>query len=267
MRRVDTIPEMPMRWTKLLTPMLACAVALTAQAPRKTVAVVAAASMRDALNEAKGVFEKARADVKLQVTYGASGSLTAQIQQGAPVDVFLSADMAFPEKLVQAGLVTAEGVVPYARGMLVLWVRKDTGADPATQGMKALLNPAIKHVSIANPKLAPYGLAAETALKKAGLHETVLPKVVLAENINQAAQYLYTNAAEAGFIALSLMDNPALKANGWVWPVPQELFAPIIQGGVVLKRSQQQAESRQFLDFLARGEGFKVLQRYGFEKP
>ena len=85
-------------------------------------------------NEAKGVFVKARADVQLQVSYGASGSLTAQIQQGAPVDVFLSADMAFPEKLVQAGLVTAEGVVPYARGMLVLWVRKDTGADPATQG-------------------------------------------------------------------------------------------------------------------------------------
>jgi len=151
--------------------------------------------------------------------------------------------------------------------MLVLWVRKDLGADPAAQGMKVLLNPAVKRVSIANPKLAPYGLAAETALRKAGLHEAVLPKVVLAENINQAAQYLYTNAAEAGFIALSLMDNPALKANGYVWPVPQDLFAPIVQGGVVLKRSAVPAESRQFLDFLAKGDGFKVLQRFGFEKP
>lgn len=257
-----------MRWNKLLTPLLACVVTLTAQtAPRKTVAVAAAASMRAALDEAKGVFEKSHGDVQLQVSYGASGALTAQIQQGAPVDVFLSADLAFPEKLTQAGLVTSEGVVPYAKGALVLWVRKDTGADPTTQGMKALLNPAIKHISVANPKLAPYGQAAETALKKVGLHETVLPKVVLAENINQAAQYLYTNAAEAGFIALSLMDNPTLKANGWTWPVPQELFAPIIQGAVVLKRSQVPAEAKQFLAFLVGSEGFKILQRYGFEKP
>ena len=257
-----------MRWTKFLAPMLTFAVSLAAQpVPRKTVAVVAAASMRGALDEAKGAFEKAHADLQLQVSYGASGALTAQIQQGAPVDVFLSADLAFPEKLVQEGLVTREGVVPYAKGLLVLWVRKDTVADPGTLGMRALLNPAVKHVSLANPKLAPYGLAAETSLKKAGLYETVLPKVVLAENINQAAQYLYSNAAEAGFIALSSMDNPTLKENGWAWPVPKGLYAPIIQGAVLLKRSQQPEEARQFLAFLVSSEGFKILEHYGFEKP
>jgi len=257
-----------MRWSTLLAPLLAFAVSLAAQpAPRKIVAVVAAASMRSALDEAKVAFEKAHAEIQLQVSYGASGALTAQIQQGAPVDLFLSADLTFPEKLVQAGLATGEGVVPYAKGALVLWIRKDTGADPAKLGMKALLNPAIKHIALANPKLAPYGLAAESALWKAGLHGTVLPKVVLAENINQAAQYLYTHAAEAGFIALSLLDNPTLKETGWTWRVPQELFAPIVQGAVVLKRSQVPAESKQFLAFLAGGEGFRILQRYGFEKP
>ena len=257
-----------MRWTKFLTPLLAFSFALTAQTPaRKTLAVVAAASMRPPLDDAKAAFEKAHPDIQLQISYGASGSLTAQIQQGAPVDLFLSADLAFPEKLAQAGLVTADGVVPYARGLLVMWVRKDTGADPAALGMKALLNPAVKRIALANPKLAPYGLAAETALKKGGLHETVLPKVVLAENINQAAQYLVTGAAEAGFVALSLMDNPTLKEAGWTWPVPKDLYAPIVQGAVVLKRSQQAAEAKQFLAYLTSGEGFRILQRFGFEKP
>jgi len=256
-----------MRLIKLLAPVLALALPLAAQPVRKTITVVAAASMRGALDEAKAAYEKTHSDIQIQASYGASGSLTAQIQQGAPADVFMSADLDFPGKLVQAGLVTSDGVVPYARGILVMWVRKDTGADPSAQGMKALLNPAVKHISIANPKLAPYGFAAVTAMEKAGLREALQPKVVLAENINQAAQYLYTNAAEAGFIALSLMDNQTLKDNGWVWPVPRDLYAPIVQGAVVLKRSQLPAESKQFLDFLVVGDGFKILQKYGFEKP
>lgn len=257
-----------MRWTRLIAPMLAIAVSLAAQpAARKTLAIVAAASMRPALEEAKIAYERAQADLRLQISYGGSGGLTAQIQQGAPVDVFLSADLGFPERLVQEGLATKDGVIPYAKGQLVLWVRKDTGADPASLGMKALLDPSVKHLSIANPKLAPYGLAAETALRKAGLHETLLPKMVLAENINQAAQYLYTNAAEAGFIALSLMDNPVLKETGWIWPVPKDLYAPIVQGAVILKRSALPVESKQFLDYLVGAEGFRILQRYGFEKP
>mgnify|MGYP002153781666 CR=1 FL=1 len=257
-----------MRWTRLLAPLFALAATLAAQptAP-KTLAIVAAASMRPALDEAKAAYEKAHPGIRLQISYGASGSLTAQIQQGAPVDVFLSADLAFPEKLAQGGLATADGVVPYAKGLLVLWVRKDTGADPAKLGLKALTDPAIKRIAIANPKLAPYGLAAETALQKAGLHETVLPKIVQAENINQAAQYLVTGATEAGFIALSLMDNATLKETGWTWLVPKDLYAPIIQGAVVLKRTQLPVEAKQYLDYLVGAEGFKLLQRYGFEKP
>ncbi len=257
-----------MRWTRLLAPLFALAATLAAQptAP-KTLAIVAAASMRPALDEAKAAYEKAHPGIRLQISYGASGSLTAQIQQGAPVDVFLSADLAFPEKLVQGGLAMADGVVPYAKGLLVLWVRKDSGADPAKLGLKALTDPAIKRIAIANPKLAPYGLAAETALQKAGLHETVLPKIVQAENINQAAQYLVTGATEAGFIALSLMDNATLKETGWTWLVPKDLYAPIIQGAVVLKRTQLPVEAKQYLDYLVGAEGFKLLQRYGFEKP
>lgn len=257
-----------MRWTRCLAPLLVLAATLGAQpAPRKTLAVVAAASMRSALDESKTAFEKAHPGIQLQLSYGASGSLTAQIQQGAPVDVFLSADLGFPEKLAQGGLVTAEGVIPYAKGLLVLWVRKDTGVNPAQRGLKVLLDPAIKRIAIANPKLAPYGLAAETALQKAGLHAAVLPKIVQGENINQTAQYLVTNVAEAGFIALSLMDNVTLKEGGWIWPVPQDLHAPIVQGAVVLKRTKVPVEARQYLDYLTGPEGFRILQRYGFEKP
>ena len=257
-----------MRWTRLIAPLFACAVTLAAQpAARKTLAVVAAASMRPALDEAKAAYEKAHPDIQLQISYGASGSLTAQIQQGAPVDVFMSADLSFPEKLVQGGLATGDGVISYAKGLLVMWVRKDTGADPAKLGLKVLQEPAIKRISIANPKLAPYGLAAETALQKAGVHANVLPKIVQAENINQAAQYLVTGAAEAGFIALSLMDNATLKETGWTWSMPRDLYAPIVQGAVVLKRTAYPAEAKQYLDYLTGAEGFKILQRYGFEKP
>ena len=256
-----------MRWTRFLAPLLAFASILPAQTAKKTLAVVAAASMRGALDEAKAAFEKAHPELQLQVSYGASGSLVAQIQQGAPVDVFLSADTAFPEKLAQGGLATADGVIPYVKGTLVMWVRKDTGADPAALGLKALSNPAVKHVSLANPKLAPYGLAAEAALKKAGQYDAVQGRIVLAENINQAAQYLVTGAAEAGFISLSMMDNATLKASGWVWPVPKDLYAPIIQGAVILKRTALPAEARQFMDYLVGAEGFRIMQRYGFEKP
>ncbi len=257
-----------MRWTRLIAPLFACAVTLAAQpAARKTLAVVAAASMRPALEEVKTAYEKAYPGIRLQISYGASGSLTAQIQQGAPVDVFLSADLGYPEKLVQAGLATADGVIRYAKGLLVMWVSKDSGADPAKLGLKALQEASIKRISIANPKLAPYGQAAETALQKAGIHANVLPKIVQAENINQAAQYLVTGAAEAGFIALSLMDNATLKETGWLWSVPKDLYAPIVQGAVVLKRTALPAEARQYLDYLRSGEGFRTLQRYGFEKP
>lgn len=257
-----------MRWTRLIAPMFALSVTLAAQpAARKTVAIVAAASMRPALDEAKVAYEKAHPDMQLQLSYGASGSLTAQIQQGAPVDVFLSADLSFPEKLVQAGLATGDGVVPYVKGLLVLWVRKDTGADPARLGLKALQEPSIKRISIANPQLAPYGQAAETVLRKAGIHAAVQPKIVQAENINQAAQYLVMGAAEAGFIALSLMDNATLKETGWTWSVPKDLYAPIVQGAVVLKRTAYPIEAKQYLDYLTGAEGFRILQRYGFEKP
>lgn len=257
-----------MRWTRLLAPLFAYAAILAAQpAARKTLVVVAAASMRPALEDAKVAYEKAHPEFQLQISYGASGSLTAQIQQGAPVDVFLAADLGYPEKVVQAGLATAEGVVPYAKGLLVLWVRKDTGVEPAKLGMKAVLEPGLKRVAIANPKLAPYGAAAETALQRAGVYAATAPKLVQAENINQTAQYLVTGAADAGFIALSLMDNPTLKEAGWTWPVPREDYAPIVQGAVVLKRTLFPTEARQFLAYLAGPEGFPILQHYGFEKP
>ena len=166
----------------------------------QTLTIAAAANLKTALDALKPAFEAKHPGAVLLVSLGASGSLTAQIQQGAPFDVFLAADAEVPAKLVAAGLVSGESF-PYATGRLMLWIRKDVGLDPAKEGLKVLLSPTVKRIAIGNPTLAPFGRSAETALKAAGFHEAMKAKLVFGENITQAAQSLQTGAAEAGFIS------------------------------------------------------------------
>lgn len=238
-----------------------------AQAPRATLTVVAAADLRGVFDELKAAFEAKHPGTALQASFGASGSLTAQILQGAPYDLFLAADSGFPEQLQKAGLVTAEGPFPYALGSLTLWVRKDLGLDPAQDGLKVLLNPALKKIATANPQTAPYGRAGEAALKRAGLFEAVRPRLVFADNIAQAAQYLQAGTAEAGLISFSQADHPALRGAGRLWRVPADAYPPLVQAGVVLKRTPHPEQANAFRAFLTGPEGQAILARHGFGKP
>jgi len=230
----------------------------------QVLAVAAAADLRPALEEIKGLFEARHAGTRVQISYGASGSLAAQIQHGAPFDLFLSADLGFPERLVQAGL--AEGpVFPYATGRLVLWVRRDLGLDPSTP--RVLQDPALKRITLANPAVAPYGRSAEAVLRSTSIQDAVKGRLVFGENVVQAAQFLRCGAAEAGFISLAQSLEPGMASLGRTWIVSPGLYPSLRQGGLVLKRSESPDLARAFRDLLTGSEGRALLLRLGYGEP
>ncbi len=237
---------------------------MVAQTP---LAIAAAGDLRGALEELKGRFEARHPGVSLQLSFGASGSLTAQIQQGAPFDIFLSADTGFPGQLQKAGLVTEDGAFPYATGRLTLWVRKGLGLDPAKDGLRVLLDPKVRKIATANPLVAPYGRAGDAALRQAGLYEAVKPQLVFADNIAQAAQFLQAGSAEAGLISASQANHPALRQDGFIWTVPSEAHPPLRQAGVLLKRTANLEQARAFRAFLVGPEGQALLAHHGFGRP
>lgn len=247
--------------------LLSLSLPAAAQTRPTPLAVAAAGDLRGVLEEVKGRFEAKRPDIRLELSFGSSGSFTSQIQQGAPFDVFLSADTGFPEQLQKAGLTTAEAPFPYARGSLALWIRKDLNLDPAKEGLKVLLHPSVKAISTANPQLAPYGRAGEAALRWAGLLEAVKPRLVFADNIAQAAQFLQAGSAEAGLISATQARHPALVATGLVWKVPAEAYPALRQAGVILKRTQGLEQARAFRDFLLAPEAQAILVQHGLGRP
>ena len=235
-------------------------------APAQVLSVAAAADLRPAMDELRAAFEKGHPGARVEPSFGASGGLAAQIQQGAPFDLFLSADMGYPERLEGAGLGRGPAF-SYATGRLVLWVRRDLGLDPGRDGFKVLLSPALKHIALANPAVAPYGRCAEGALKSAGLHAALRPRLVLGESVSQAAQFLEIGAAEAGFISLVQSRKPSLSRLGACWTLPRELHPVLKQGGIVLKRSASPALAEAFRAFLLTGEGRAILLRLGYGSP
>jgi molybdate transport system substrate-binding protein len=241
--------------------------ATTAKAAPTPIAIAAAGDLRGVLEELKATYEGKHPDVQLLLSFGASGSLTMQIQQGAPFDIFLAADTGFPEFLQKDGLVTADGLFPYATGRLTLWVRKDLNLDPAKDGLKVLLQPSVKRISTANPKTAPYGRAGEAALRHAGLYDAVQPRLVFADNIAQAAMFLQAGTADAGLISFSQADNPVLKQSGVLWVVPADTYPSLRQAGVILKRTKSLDQAKGFMAFLVGPDGQSFLARHGFAKP
>lgn len=237
---------------------------LWAQAP---LAVAAAGDLRGCLESIQAAFEQRHPGTKLKLSFGSSGSLCTQIQQGAPFDVFLSADLGFPEQLAQGGFGNGEPPFPYATGTLMLWVRKDLGLDPAREGLALLLRPEIRRIASADPKLAPYGRAGSEALQRKGLLEALRPRLVFAENIAQAAQFLQTGSAEAGLISRSQALKPALSNLGLQWALPPEAHAPLRQGGLILKRAGNNPAAMAFRAFLLGPEGQALLAQHGFGKP
>jgi molybdate transport system substrate-binding protein len=221
-----------------------------AQAPMR---VAAAADLEPVLPPILAQFEK-QAGLHVDVTYQASAVLTTQIENGAPFDVFLSADLSFPKRLIDAGLADAAGSsdsstpLAYARGTLVLWTRKDSHLPPPSLAL--LSSPDLKRLAIADPGRAPYGRAAMAALQSLHLYDALQPRLVTAENIAQAAQFVDSGNADAGLISLTSALIPRLSANGAYFIIPRDLYPPIEQGAVIVSATHQRDAAHKFLDFL-----------------
>jgi len=230
------------------------------------ITVGAAADMSAALPQLVVAYTK-KTGQAVKVSFGSSGNLANQIRNGAPFDVFFSADEEYPQQLIAEGLASQDTLYRYAIGHLVLWVRSDSPLDLSKLGMKALLDPSVKKIAIANPAHAPYGRAAEAALRHFGIYDQVSSRLVLGENVSQAAQFVESGNAQAGLIALSHALAPALKAKGRYWAVPLDAYPTLNQAAVALSRSNQQDAARRFLDFLHTPEATSLLTSYGFSLP
>jgi molybdate transport system substrate-binding protein len=231
----------------------------------QAVNVAAAADLKFAMAELAAQFEKA-SGAKLDVTYGSSGNFLTQIENGAPFDLFFSADSEYPKKLEAAGLAEPGTLREYAVGRIVIWTPSDNEINAAIDGWKRLLAQRVKKIAIANPEHAPYGRAAVAAIKKAGIYEQVKDKLIYGENISQAAEFVQSGNAQAGIVALSLALSPAMK-NGNRWEIPADSYPPIKQAVIVLKASKNKDASRRFLEFVGGPQGREILQRFGFSVP
>jgi len=240
------------------------AAAAAAAPPSGSLTVAAAANLKLAMEELRSAFERARPGAHVVVTTGASGAFFAQIQNGAPFDLFFSADREHPRKLVEAGLADRE--VVYALGKLVVWTPRGSPVDLARDGLRALTDPALKKIAIANPALAPYGRAALAALESSGVLAAVKDRLVLGESVSQAAGFAQSGAADAAVLPASLALSPAL-AGGNVYPVPPGAHPPIEQSAVVLAGARDPALARAFLDFVTGAAGGAILLRHGYGLP
>jgi molybdate transport system substrate-binding protein len=239
----------------------ACCAASAAE--ERAVRVAAAADLQTAMPEIVSAFRR-ETGFEVDVTYGSSGNFVAQIENGAPLDVFFSADRSYPEKLRADGF--AEKGRVYGVGKIVLWVPEGSPLRPERDGWSALVDPSVERIAIANPEHAPYGRAAVAALAKAGFYERVKPKLVYGENVAQAAQFVQSGNAQAGILARSLTFSPGLR-KGKSWEVPPGLYAPIEQSVAVLKRARDNRAAQEFVRFVVDGPGSRLLAKSGFEPP
>ncbi len=249
--------------------LVAVAFALALQVPARpqeqTLRVAAAADLKFAMDDLAHQYQQ-RKGVTIDVTYGSSGNFFAQIQNGAPFDIFFSADISYPQKLEAAGLTEPGTLYNYAVGQIVIWMPPESELDLQSLGWRVLLDGSVKKIAIANPDHAPYGRAAVAALTKVGLYEQLKAKFVYGENISQTAQFVQSGNAQAGIIAESLASSPAMK-GGKAWKIPAETHPPIEQAAVVLKSTKNKAAATAFLDFVKGDFGREALQKYGFTIP
>jgi molybdate transport system substrate-binding protein len=227
--------------------------------------VAAASDLTFAFKDVGARFEKQTGN-SLKLTYGSSGNFFSQIQNGAPFDLFFSADVSYPQKLEAAGLTEPGTIYDYATGKLVMWVPNASKLD-LSRGLSVLLDPGIRKIAVANPLHAPYGAAAVAALHHAGIYDQVKDKFVLGENISQTAQFVQSGNADVGLLALSLALAPAMKSSGRYVEVPASDYPPLIQAGVILKSSGNKELANQFLKFLKEPGTVALMERYGFAVP
>jgi molybdate transport system substrate-binding protein len=240
---------------------LALVIGPAAVAPAQ-LSVAAASDLQTVLPEIAARFRQATGR-QLRISYGSSGQFVSQIQNGAPFDLFLSADEEYVKRLVASGHADPATVVPYATGRLALWSRSDRGID-VTRGLTGLTDPRVRRLAIANPEHAPYGRAALEALRSAGVYGQLQGRLVFGENVSQAAHFAETGNADAAIIALSLTRAPAMQADGTAMEIPPTAYSPIRQTGVVVARAADKNAARRFLAFLTQPDIAALLRASGF---
>jgi molybdate transport system substrate-binding protein len=232
----------------------------TPTAPPEQITVAAAADLQFAFTEIAALFED-DTGVKVNLVFGSTGQLTQQIENGAPYDLTAAANQAYIDRLAAQDLVLPESVALYAQGHIVLAVNRQPGHKAL--GLQDLMQPEITRVAIANPEHAPYGVAAMQALQTAGLWEQIQPKLVLAENVRQALQYIQSGDAEAGIIALSVADVPEIE---WTL-IDDEFHAPLNQALAVVTSSTHPDLAANFAAYINGEKGRPIMRRYGFILP
>lgn len=242
----------------LLTIMLLCQFCAS-----QAITVAAAADLQFAMQDVAAQFQK-ETGKEVKLIYGSSGSFFQQIQNGAPFDMFFSANLDYPKKLESSGLTDPGSYYQYARGKIVVWVPNDSKIR-IDSGLKSLLDPAVRKIAVANPQHAPYGQAAVAAMKNEGVYENVKDKLVLGENISQTASFVVSGAADVGVVALSLALSPNLKNKGRYGEIPTTDYPPIEQACVILSSSKDKETARQFLSYIKTAAVADTLKRYGFD--
>ncbi len=227
------------------------------------IAVAAAADLQFAMQGVAARFQKETGKT-VKLTYGSSGNFFQQIQNGAPFDMFFSANLDYAKKLESAGLTVPGSYYEYAKGKIVIWVRNDSKLG-LSSGMQVLLDPSVKKIAVANPEHAPYGQAAVAAMQNDKIYERLKDKFVLGENISQTASFVVAGAADVGIVALSLALSPNMKDKGRYVEIPAVEYPPIEQACVILLSSKNKETARQFLSFVKTAAIGDVLRSYGFD--
>ena len=225
--------------------------------------IAAASDLTFCIEDLNGAFKKSHPDAELKVSNGSSGNFFAQIKNGAPFDVFLSADIDYPKQLVKAGLADESSLMQYATGRIVLWTTNEK--VDVSRGLSILRDEKlIKKIAIANPDHAPYGRAAKAALEHEKLWQDVSARLVIGENISQTAQFVQTGNADAGIVALSIVSSPKLAKVGHYAEIPAGDYPPLLQGAVLTKQGAAKPLAKAYLEFLRSEEARKIFDRYGF---
>src|ERR1700685_4543832 len=245
---------------------LASTMAVSTAAGQEKVNVAAAADLSAAFKEIGANFEKQNG-IEVKLSFGASGALTQQIENGAPFDLFFSADMGYPQKLISEGHASSSTLYRYAVGKLVLWAPVNSPLNFERDGINTILDPAVQKIAIANPEHAPYGRAAVAALKHSGLYEKVSPRLVVGENISPAAQFVESGNAQVGFVALAHAMAPEMMGKGKYWLVPVDAYPALDQGVIVLSNATHGKEAAEVVEVMKSKEVAAILQRYGFTLP
>jgi molybdate transport system substrate-binding protein len=231
----------------------------------QSITVAAAADLQFAMQDVAVQFQK-QTGKEVKLIYGSSGNFFQQLQNGAPFDMFFSANLDYPKKLQAAGLTEPGSYYEYAKGKIVLWISKDSRLD-LNLGLKVLLDPSVKKIAVANPQHAPYGQGAVAAMQKEAVYDQVKDKFVLGENVSQTASFVTSGSVDIGFIALSLALSPNLKDKGQYFEIPASDYPPIQQACVILSSSKNKETARQFLAFIKTAAVSDLLRRYGFDVP